>query len=650
MKRLIWGQGILFALLILLSSNAFSKEIQCYNTVPPQEYKDLSSKIDAYFGKAVNAIVPILFYEPFSAEVKDKQTGEVVKIFAAAKDESGKTHSIIQIKVEKDGISSFLNGAEPCLDQGGQFQLNEQAFLYLTQWRFENNQFTYDRPYTSDSLEAKGMKVLWDKDESSGQKTPIFQISQLEIEQSKTEGMPLIVVILLFGSLFYTLWYKFANFRFFKHAIDCVRGIYDNPKDPGEISHFQALTSALSATVGLGNIAGVAIAIALGGPGAIFWMMLLGFLGMSSKFHECTLGQVYRWIDHKHRVHGGPKYYLSRGLGELGQRGIGKLLAFIFAIFCIGGSLGGGNMFQANQAYIAIKAEVPEGLKAFLSDIPLGDSTVLWDKFDWFIGFLLAFLVGLVILGGIKRIGRVTSKLIPFMVVLYLGASLWIILKNFHAIPSVFQQIFQSAFDMSAGLGGFIGVAVQGIKRAVFSNEAGIGSASIAHSAAKTDEPIREGIVALLEPFIDTVVICFISAFILIITGAYQAEGAGQGVEMMRYAFSQEISWFPLILSISVFFFAYSTMISWSYYGEKAWTYLFGYSESAIISYKVLFLCFIVLGTVTQLDNVVTFTDLMILSMAFPNILGGIWLSKKVGKALNEYNSKLKTGKFKKFK
>ena len=448
------------------------------------------------------------------------------------------------------------------------------------------------------------------------------------------EGIPLIVLVLLFGSIFFTFYHRWLNIRGFRHAIDVTRGKYDNPDDPGEISHFQALTSALSATVGLGNIAGVAVAIGTGGPGAVVWMILIGILGMSAKFNECTLAQIYRKIDDDGTVHGGPMYYLEIGLAERGlPKFIAKAFGVIFAVFCVGGSFGGGNMFQANQATKAL-----EGI--------FGD----FGDHRWVLGAILSFLVALVIIGGIKRIGQVTEKIIPLMCLIYVVAGVVVLLSNASAIPGAFGLIFQEAFSPSAAFGGLVGVMVQGIKRAVFSNEAGIGSAAIAHAAAKTDEPVREGVVGMLGPFIDTVVICTMTALVVIVSGAYNTPGAGEGVEMTRWAFANTLSWFPLILGISVFLFAYSTMISWSYYGEKCWQYLFGHSSAAAMSYRVIFLGFIVLGSISSLGNVIDFSDLMILSMAFPNIIGGMILAPRVKSMLGDYWTRYQAGSFKEYK
>ena len=449
-------------------------------------------------------------------------------------------------------------------------------------------------------------------------------------EPVKAVPIPLIVIILLCGSIFFTIYHNWLNIRGFKHAIDITRGRYDNPDDPGEISHFQALTSALSATVGLGNIAGVAVAIQTGGPGAVVWMMLIGLLGMTAKFNECTLAMVYRKVRPDGTVDGGPMHYLEIGLQERGfPFPVAKCFGLVFAIFCIGGSFGGGNMFQANQATSAVRG--------MIGDIP---------GLDLFFGGLLAFLVGLVIIGGIKRIGQVTEKIIPLMCGIYVLAGIIILILHANQIPEAAVLIVRSCVSPEAAYGGFIGVLVQGIRRAVFSNEAGVGSAAIAHAAAKTDEPVREGMVAMLGPFIDTVVICTMTALVVIVSGAYNTPEAGKGVEMTRWAFSETLSWFPTVLNISVFLFAYSTMISWSYYGEKAWQYIFGTTKKAIIIYRILFLGFIVLGAVASLENVITFSDLMILSMAFPNIIGGVILAPRVKVLLQDYWRRYKANEF----
>ncbi len=444
--------------------------------------------------------------------------------------------------------------------------------------------------------------------------------------------IPIVVVWLVFGALFFTVKMNFINVRAFKHAIDLVRGKYDDPNDEGEVSHFQALATALSATVGLGNIAGVAVAITVGGPGATFWMIVAGLLGMSSKFVECTLGVKYRVVNENGEVSGGPMYYLKNGLAKYGYANIGKVLAVLFAILCIGGSFGGGNMFQANQAYAQLSGQFP---------MLAGNGPMF--------GFLLAILVGTVIIGGIKSIAKVTEKIVPFMAVLYVAAALVILVVNFSDIGNAFAMIFKGAFAPSAAFGGFIGVIIQGFRRAAFSNEAGVGSASIAHSATKTNEPVSEGIVSLLEPFIDTVVICTMTALVIIVTGMSGVQGV-EGAQLTSQAFESVISWFPYVLVIAIFLFAFSTMISWSYYGLKSWTYLFGSSKKSELVYKLIFLIFIIIGSSVKLGAVLDFSDMMILAMAFPNILGLLILSGEVKIDLKEYLNKVKNGMIKKIK
>ena len=438
--------------------------------------------------------------------------------------------------------------------------------------------------------------------------------------------LPFIVFWLIAGATFFTLRFGFINIRAFRHAWVVTTGHYDDPDDPGEVTHFQALSSALSATVGLGNIAGVAVAVAMGGPGAVFWMIVAGFLGMSSKFTECTLGQMYREVGKDGHILGGPMRYLDRGLGQLGLPRLGRFLAILFALMCIGGSFGGGNMFQANQSY----AQVANVLPFFAGG---------WGALAY--GFILAFLVGIVIIGGIRRIGQVAGFIVPVMCGIYLVAGLFIIITNFDQIGAAFGKIVGEAFTPKAGFGGLLGVLVTGFRRAAFSNEAGVGSASIAHSAAATDEPVREGIVALLEPFIDTILVCTMTGLVVVITGAYES-GGEEGVLMTSKAFATVLPWFPKVLSLAVFLFAFSTMISWSYYGERCWTFLFGAQFSIV--YKVLFLAFVVFGSVLKLGNVIDFSDLMILGMSFPNILGAVLLSGKVSDALKSYWSRYKSG------
>ena len=470
-------------------------------------------------------------------------------------------------------------------------------------------------------------------------------------------SVPIVLFVLIGGALFFTIYFKFANFTLIGKAIKVVRGDYDQidkhgadvaEGDPtpggdvfesikvedseGEVTHFQALTAALSATVGLGNIAGVAVAIAVGGPGATLWMILAGLLGMASKFVECTLGVKYREVTEDGTVHGGPMYYLSKGLKEKGLAKLGKVLAVFFAIMCVGGSFGGGNMFQANQAAAQITERfgIEGGAAGFI------------------FGIIMAIIVGVVIIGGIKRIGSVTEKVVPFMAAIYVGAALIIIGMNYSVVPEAFGMIFNGAFTPDAALGGVLGVLIVGFQRAAFSNEAGVGSAAIAHSAVKTKYAASEGIVALLEPFIDTVIICTMTALVIIITNieggflVYGAEGV-QGVELTTTAFESAIPGFSWVLTMAVVLFAISTMLSWSYYGLQAWKFLFGRGNTADIVYKVMFLLFVVVGASISLGAVIDFSDAMIFAMVFPNVIGLLFLAPVVRDELKKFMDKIKT-------
>jgi len=450
-------------------------------------------------------------------------------------------------------------------------------------------------------------------------------------------SVPLIVVVLLFGGVYYTAFFRWMSIRGFRHAVGVIRGHFDDPKDPGEITHFQALTSALSATIGLGNIAGVAIAVGVGGPGSVFWMVVMAVFGMSSKLASCTLAVMYRQVHEDGGISGGPMYYLEHGLASKGLRPLGRTLAVVFALLAIGGSLGGGNMFQANQTLEILSTVSP-----------------VFRTYNWVLGVLFAALVGIVIIGGIRRIGRVTSRIVPFMCLLYVAASLAIILSRIADVPTMIGTILSQAFTGPALYGGFIGILVTGVKRAAFSNEAGLGSAAFAHSAAKTGEAAREGMVAMVGPFIDTIVICSMTALVCMITGVYQDPqflGQGEfvvGAKMTAAAFETFIPGSRYVLSVAVMLFAYSTMISWSYYGERAWEYLFGAGSTMV--FRVIFVLFVFVGSVTSLKNVLGFSDMMILGMAFPNILGGIILSPQIRDALNDYWARLRSGEIKAFR
>lgn len=441
--------------------------------------------------------------------------------------------------------------------------------------------------------------------------------------------IPFIVVWLIVGALFFTIYMGFINFTGFKLALKHVAGKYDEEEDKGEVSHFQALTTALSATVGLGNIAGVAIAISIGGPGATFWMIIAGFLGMSTKFVECTLGVKYRDIDNNGVVSGGPMYYMKKAFKDRKIGGIGKVLAVVFAILIIGGSFGGGNMFQANQSFAQLASMFPK-----------------FTNYGAFYGVILAALVGVVVIGGIKSIARVTDKIVPIMAIFYVIVALIIVIMNISRTHEAISLIFHGAFAPNALKGGIIGVMIIGFQRAAFSNEAGVGSASVAHSAVRTNYPITEGLVALLEPFIDTVVICTMTALVIIYTGFYENPLNLNGVQLTSAAFGSIFSWFPYLLLIAIFLFAFSTMISWSYYGLNGFKFLFGkYFKNDKITrnvYYTFFLFFIIVGSSSSLGAVVDFSDMMILSMAFPNLIALYLLSKEVKTDLKVYLKKIK--------
>ena len=436
-------------------------------------------------------------------------------------------------------------------------------------------------------------------------------------------NIPFIVVWLVFASLFFTFYFNFVNLRFFNRAIMVARGKFDKPSDPGEVSHFQSFTAAMSGTIGLGNIAGVAVAISIGGPGATLWMIITAFFGMTLKFVEVSLGHRYRIIHEDGTVSGGAIRYLSRGLEECGYKKFGKILAFFFAICCIGGSFGGGNMFQANQAF----QQIIEATGA--------EDSILQGK-GWLAGLVFAFVAGGIIIGGIKSIGKVTEKLVPLMALIYTFSCLFIIISNYDLLPQTVLSIFSSAFNIDASVGGLLGSLIAGVKRAVFSNESGIGSAPIAYAAAKSSNYLNTGFMSLLSPVVDTIFVCSMTAFVIIITGVGQNSEGIQGVELTSRAFESVFSWFPTILAIAITLFALSTLITWSYYGLRCWTYLFGMSRSSRFSYKIIFLSFTVIGTSMNLESVINFSDSMIFAMSIPNIIGLYFLASKVKKDIKK--------------
>ena len=420
-----------------------------------------------------------------------------------------------------------------------------------------------------------------------------------------------LVVLLLIGSaIYFTFYFRFIQVRAFRHAWKVTFGQFTKKSEPGEVTPFQALSAALSGTLGLGNISLVAVAIAVGGPGATFWIIVAGLVGMSTKFVECTLGVKYRKIDETGEVSGGPMYYLSKGLTKRGWQRTGKILAITFAIMCVGGTLGGGNMVQANQAFDMIKTVLPES-----------SAYALW------IGIAFAVAVGAVIVGGIKSIANVTDKLIPALVVIYTGFALTIIAMNIQFLGEACSLIWNGAFSPDGMKGGFLGVMMLGFRRAAFSNEAGIGSASIAHSTSKTSHPVSEGMVSLLEPFIDTVVVCTMTALVLVFTGFATDTQGLNGSALTAAAFRSVFPWSDWIMLVCIVLFAFATMISWSYYGMKSWAFLFGEKWWIKQSFNFLFLFCTVLGTVSSFGAVVDFSDMMILGMAFPNLIG-LWILK----------------------
>ncbi len=527
--------------------------------------------------------------------------------------------------------------------------------------------FTLILPVLTIAQEAQEMGVDEKIDQWFGNATGWFvNFIFYQIPFSEEVNVYWVLFPLIIGASYFTIYFKFINFSGFWTSINIVRGKYDDLEErkdhkvevdsqavfvddegdnpdtirveghEGEVSHFQALTAALSATVGLGNIAGVAIAVSIGGAGATFWMIVAGLLGMASKFVECTLGVKYRDIEDDGTVYGGPMYYLTKGLKSKGLGGLGKILAALFAVFVIGGSFGGGNMFQVNQAFQLVE------------NITGGESSFL-NGYGWLFGLVMAILVGIVIIGGIKSIAKVTDKIAPFMVVIYVSASIFVLVAKYDMIADAFAQIFNGAFSPEGVLGGAVGVLVQGFRRAAFSNEAGIGSASIAHSAVKTKYAASEGMVALLEPFIDTVVVCTMTALVLIITGNVVAENAtlndAQAILLTSGAFESVISWFPYVLTIAVILFAFSTMISWSYYGFQGWAYLFGRSKKMEYTYKIIFCIFVIIGAAASLGSVIGFSDAMIFAMMVPNMIGIVILAPKVREELKKYMAAIKASR-----
>jgi len=451
--------------------------------------------------------------------------------------------------------------------------------------------------------------------------------------------MPLIVIWLIGGAIFFTFYFNFLNLRGFKHAFQLLRGDYTKSGNEGELTHFQALSTAVSGTVGIGNIAGVAIVISIGGPGATFWLIIAGFLGMSTKFAECVAGVMYRKVNPDGSISGGPMYYLEAGLHQKNLSWLARPMGLFYAMAIVFGCLGIGNMFQSNQAF-----------QQFIF-ITGGDSSYFVDK-GWLFGSILAGIVGLVIIGGIKSIARVTSKLVPFMTLTYVMGALIVIFINADRVPWALSAIFHEAFDPSAMSGGMLGIMILGFQRAAFSNEAGIGSAAIAHSTVRTQEPVSEGFVGLMEPFIDTVVICTLTALV-ILTTVYDPTMANEGIQgiaLTSTAFSSTLTWSVIPLSFIALLFAFSTILSWSYYGLKGWTYIIGESSIAESIFKVFFCIFIAIGCTVNLNAVLDFSDALIFIVALPNILGLYVLAPVIKKELLSYQKRLQSGEIQNYR
>jgi AGCS family alanine or glycine:cation symporter len=439
--------------------------------------------------------------------------------------------------------------------------------------------------------------------------------------------VPLVVLWLVCGAVFFTLRFRFINLRGLREAARLLRA--PAAEGPGEVSHFQALSTAISGTVGIGNIGGVAIAVSLGGPGAAFWMILAGFLGMSTKFVECTLGVMYRRENADGSVSGGPMYYLERGFAERGLARIGRGLGVFYAVGIVVGCMGIGNMFQSNQAFVQ------------LVGVTGGESGWFADK-GWLVGLGIAGAVGSVIVGGIRSIAGVAARLVPFMAVLYLCGALVMLVMNAEALPWAFGAMLSGAVTPEGIAGGALGAMIIGFQRAVFSNEAGIGSATIAHSAVRTSEPLTEGYVSLLEPLVDTVIICQATALVIITTMYFEpgfASGLG-GIEMTSSAFERNVSWAPIPLAFAAALFAFSTMLSWSYYGLKGWTYLVGEGRRAELGFNIAFCAFAALGCTVQLEAILDFSDALVFLICVPNLIGLYVLSPVVAKRLREYEGR----------
>ncbi|MCL8008511.1 amino acid carrier protein [Gelidibacter japonicus] len=544
------------------------------------------------------------------------------------------SHTNIQLPLQDPSSEGEYHLKKWLVTDGSQVKKGEKIALLVNHQNVELSVYAPDTGILEHVIEED--TVISRKPKPGSYRIPLLATINFQTPQPllhpngdiKTSTIPFIVVWLILGSIFFTLRLKFVNIRGFRHSLDLARGKHDDPDAPGTITHFQAMTTAVSATVGLGNIAGVAVAISLGGAGATFWMFLAGFFGMSLKFAECTLGVKYRFIDDEGRIFGGPMNYLRYGLEKKNLKRLGKFLAILFAVLGVGASFGGGNMLQSNQAFKIVSEQIP----------------VLQGQGFWF-GILFAILVGAVIIGGIKSIANVTAKVVPVMAIFYLVGCLVVIGYHIEFLGGAFVAIFDGAFSAQAMKGGFIGVLIIGLQRAAFSSEAGVGSAAIAHSASKTNHPVADGFTSLIEPLIDTMLVCTMTALVLIFTGKHEINSGMGGVELTADAFGTVVSWFPAVLAVAVVLFAFSTMVSWSYYGMRSWSYLFGRSKKLELVYKIMYLVFVVLGASVSLGAVLSFADMMILAMSFPNIIGLYIMAPEINADMKIYWQKLKDGK-----
>ncbi len=451
--------------------------------------------------------------------------------------------------------------------------------------------------------------------------------------------VPWIVLWLAVAATFFTLYFGFINLRGFGLAIRLVRGDFHDPEAPGEISHFQAVATAVSGTVGIGNIGGVAVAIMLGGPGAAFWLLIAGFLSMSTKLVECTLGVKYRREHPDGSVSGGPMYYLEQLLSQRGKPRLGRALGGFYALCLVIGCLGIGNMFQSNQAYVQFVT------------ITGGEASFFADR-GWLFGIAIALTVAAVIIGGIRSIAAVAGKIVPFMALLYVVSAVVVILLSAREIPAAVALIVSDAFTLESATGGMVGAMIVGFQRALFSNEAGLGSASIAHSAVQTEYPASEGLVSLLEPFIDTVVICTLSALVIVVTAFPVGlhEQGYEGIELTSAAFAHHVSWAPYPLALAALLFAFSTSVAWSYYGLKAWTYLFGEHRWSVNLFKFIFCAFLALGCMVQLSAVLDFSDAMVFLIAVPNILGLYFFAPEIKREVQAFRDAVRSGAVRSFR